>query len=70
MLDVLNPFSAPSKPRASPIQVAVTTPTAVIATVGTSSDHSAALRRGTGSALASCEMTAAPMGSRHALINP
>ena len=40
------------------------------ATVGTSSDHSAALRRGVGSALASCEMAPAPAGSRHPLISP
>ena len=40
------------------------------ATVGTSSGHSAALRRGVGSALASCEMAPAPMGSRHPLISP
>ena len=46
------------------------TPPPVMTTIGSSFGHSAALRTGVGSALASCEMAPALMGSRHPLISP
>jgi hypothetical protein len=60
------PASTSTKPRDTP----TSRPRLSWPPIKTSSGHSAALRRGAGAGAASCEVAAAPIGSRHPLISP